>query len=178
MTIVTMKTQELISCAKGTLLGEHTPKLPKAPILGFDEVLELSTEGGKYGYGYAIAKKGFHDMDWVFEAHFDEDPVLPGTMMIEALLQLAGLCGGYRGGRGKGRAVRFDDIKFISEVLPEHGSVTYRVDIKKDARNHALFVAEGSVTSDGMVRATAGNLWIAIQPITANDLAQAKATIH
>ncbi len=164
MTTVSMSTADLMACAQGTLLGANTPKLPKPPILAFDEVVELSTEGGKYGYGFAIAKKRLSDMDWVFQSHFDRDPVMPGTMMVEGMLQLAGLCGGFRGGRGKGRAVRVDDVKFLSEVVPEDGEITYRVDIKKDAKNHSLFVAEGSVTSDGMLRAAAGSLWLLIAP--------------
>lgn len=167
MTIVTMNTEQLLACANGTLLGEHTPKLPKPPILAFDQVTELNTEGGKYGHGYAIAHKGFSDMEWVFQSHFNEDPVMPGTMMVEGMLQLAGLIGGYRGARGKGRAVRVDEVKFLGEVLPEDGEVTYRIDIKKDMKNHSLFVAEGTVSSGGMVKAVAGNMWLAIQPITA-----------
>lgn len=165
MTTVSMNTEQLMECAYGRLLGENTPKLPKPPILAFDQVVELSTEGGKYGQGFAIAKKSFSDMDWVFQSHFDSDPVMPGTMMVEGLLQLAGLIGGFRGGRGKGRAVRVDDVKFLGEVVPEDGEVVYRIDIKKDAKNHSLFVAEGTVSSGGMVRAVAGNLWLMIQPV-------------
>lgn len=165
MTIHTMNTHELMACAHGTLLGEGTPRLPKPPILAFDEVMELSTEGGKYGFGYAVARKAFSsDMDWVFQSHFDHDPVMPGTMMVEGMLQLAGLCGGFRGGRGKGRAVRVDGVKFLGEIVPEDGEVVYRVDIKKDAKNHSLFVAEGSVQAGGMVRAVAENLWLLIAP--------------
>ena len=166
MTTVTMNTNDLLECAYGRLLGEHTPRLPKPPILAFDQVLELSTEGGKYGHGFAIARKGFDDMAWVFQSHFDTDPVMPGTMMVEGLLQLAGLIGGFRGARGKGRAVRVDNVKFLGEVVPEDGEVTYRIDIKKDMKNHSLFVAEGTVSSGGMVRAVAENLWLMIAPIT------------
>ena len=164
MTTVSMTTDDLLACAHGTMLGENSPKLPKPPILAFDKVVELSTEGGKYGYGFAIATKRLSDMDWVFQSHFDSDPVMPGTMMVEGLLQLAGLCAGYRGGRGKGRAVRVDDVKFLGEVVPEDGEIMYRVEIKKDLKNHSLFVAEGSVSSNGMVRAVAGNLWVLIAP--------------
>ncbi len=171
MALVTMNTNELLACAAGTLLGAHTPKLPKPPILAFDEVTELNIEGGKYGQGYAIARKQFDDMKWVFQSHFDSDPVMPGTMMVEGMLQLAGLCGGYRGARGKGRAVRVDEVKFLGEVVPEDGEVIYRIDIKKDMKNHSLFVAEGSVSSGGMIKAVAGALWLAIQPITDADLA-------
>lgn len=164
MPTMSMSTEDLLACAYGTLLGENTPKLPKPPILAFDEVMEISTQGGKYGYGYGIARKRLSDMDWVFQSHFDQDPVMPGTMMIEGMLQLGGLCASFLGGRGKGRAVRLDDVKFLGEVLPQHQEILYRVDIKKDLKNHSLFVVEGTVTSEGMVRAVGGNLWLAIVP--------------
>lgn len=167
-----------MECAYGRLLGENTPKLPKPPILAFDHVVELNTEGGKYGHGFAIAKKGFSDMDWVFQSHFDHDPVMPGTMMVEGLLQLAGLIAGYRGARGKGRAVRVDGVKFLGEVVPEDGEVIYRIDIKKDTKHHSLFVAEGTVTSAGMVRAAADNLWIMIQPVTGEASPVAKQKLN
>jgi 3-hydroxymyristoyl/3-hydroxydecanoyl-(acyl carrier protein) dehydratase len=40
-------------------------------------------------------------MSWVFDSHFSEDPVMPGTMLIQGLLQLAGFFGAYAGERGK-----------------------------------------------------------------------------
>lgn len=164
-TVVSMNAADLMACANGTLMGKDAPRLPTPPILAFDEVMELNTEGGKYGIGYAIAKKYLdEDMEWVFRSHFDHDPVLPGSMMLEALLQLAGLCGAYLGAKGKSRAVRVDGVKFLSEVGPHEREVIYRVDIKKDMKNHSLFVAEGTVTSGGMLRASVDQLWLMISP--------------
>ena len=153
-------TSELIQCSQGILFGENTPKLPAPPLLAFDEIIDIDLKGGKYGRGYAVARKDLSSMSWVFESHFYRDPVMPGTMMIEGLLQLAGFCGAFAGGRGKGRAARVDDIRFLAEVTPEDKEITYRIDILRCTADHTLLVAEGSAMARGTARATAGKLWV------------------
>jgi len=128
--------------------------------LAFDEIVDIDLKGGKYGRGYAVARKDLSSMSWVFESHFYRDPVMPGTMMIEGLLQLAGFCGAFAGGRGKGRAARVDDIRFLAEVTPEDKEITYRIDILRCTADHTLLVAEGRAMARGTARATAGKLWV------------------
>jgi 3-hydroxyacyl-[acyl-carrier protein] dehydratase/trans-2-decenoyl-[acyl-carrier protein] isomerase len=154
---------ELIRCTQGTLFGSDTPKLPGPPLLAFDQVIEISTRGGKFGRGYAIGKKDLSTMDWVFDSHFLDDPVMPGTMLVEGLLQLAGFFGGYVGGRGQGRVARIDDVKFLTEVTPEDQEVLYRIDVRKSSPDHALLVAEGRVTARETERTTVGSLFVIVK---------------
>ena len=149
---------EITRCSEGTLFGESTPKLPSPPLLAFDEIVEISAEGGNFGRGYAIARKDLSSMTWVFDSHFPEDPVMPGTMLIEGLLQLAGFFGGYVGGRGKGRAARVDDVKFLSEVTPQDEEILYRIDVRKHSADREFLVAEGRVIARDTERATVGSL--------------------
>lgn len=153
---------ELVRCSEGTLFGDNTPKLPSPPLLAFDQVVEISTAGGAYGRGYAVAKKDLATMGWVFASHFPHDPVMPGTMLVEGLLQLAGFFGAYVGGRGKGRAARIDNIKFLAEVRPQDEEVLYRIDVKRHAADHTLLVAEGRVMARGTECATVGSLWVVV----------------
>jgi len=95
-------------------------------------------------------------MMWVFDGHVPEDPVMPGTMLVEGLLQLAGFFGGYVGGRGKGRAARVDDVKFLAEVTPQDEEIMYRIDVRKHSADHKLLVAEGRVIARGIHRTTVG----------------------
>jgi 3-hydroxyacyl-[acyl-carrier protein] dehydratase / trans-2-decenoyl-[acyl-carrier protein] isomerase len=101
-------------------------------------------------------------MTWVFDSHFPEDPVMPGTMLVEGLLQLAGFFGAYVGGRGKGRAARFDDIKFLAEVTPQDQEVLYRIDVRKHSAENKLLVAEGRVIARGTERTTVGSLLVLV----------------
>ena len=142
------------------MFGESTPKLPSPPLLAFDEVVEISTEEGKFGHGYAIARKDLSSMTWVFDSHFPKDPVMPGTMLVEGLLQLAGFFGAYVGGRGKGRAARLGDVKFLAEVTPQDEEILYRIDVRKHSADHKLLVAQGTVTARGIERTTVGSLLV------------------
>jgi 3-hydroxyacyl-[acyl-carrier protein] dehydratase / trans-2-decenoyl-[acyl-carrier protein] isomerase len=153
---------EIIRCSEGTLFGESTPKLPSPPLLAFDEVVEISTQGGKFERGYAIARKDLSSMTWVFDSHFPEDPVMPGTMLVEGLLQLAGFFGAYVGGRGKGRAARFDDIKFLAEVTPQDQEILYRIDVRKHSAENKLLVAEGRVIARETERTRVGSLLVLV----------------
>jgi 3-hydroxyacyl-[acyl-carrier protein] dehydratase/trans-2-decenoyl-[acyl-carrier protein] isomerase len=152
----------LIRCSEGTLFGEGTPKLPSPPLLAFDEVVEISTKGGKFGRGDAIARKRLSSMSWVFDSHFAEDPVMPGTMLVEGLLQLAGFFGAYVGERGKGRAARVDEVKFLAEVTPEDEEILYRIDVRRHNSDQKLLLAEGRVIARGSERATVGSLLLVV----------------
>jgi 3-hydroxyacyl-[acyl-carrier protein] dehydratase/trans-2-decenoyl-[acyl-carrier protein] isomerase len=101
-------------------------------------------------------------MDWVFDSHFPEDPVMPGTMLIEGLLQLAGFFGAYVGERGKGRAARVDEVKFLAEVTPQDEEILYRIDVRKHNPDQKLLLAEGSVTARGTERTTVGSLVLVV----------------
>ena len=52
------------------------------PLLFIDEILEAVP--GKYAKGY----KNFTYNEWFFPAHFEDEPVVPGFVQIEALTQV------------------------------------------------------------------------------------------
>ncbi|HWB10525.1 MAG TPA: bifunctional 3-hydroxydecanoyl-ACP dehydratase/trans-2-decenoyl-ACP isomerase [Pirellulales bacterium] len=158
-----ISTPELIQCSHGILFGENTPKLPAPPLLAFDEVIEISGTGGKYGQGFAVARKDLSDMGWVFKSHFESDPVMPGTMMVEGLLQLTGFFGAYLGAKGTGRAAKVDDVKFLAEVMPSDKEIFYRIDVRKRSAGNSLLITEGKVTAGGIDRTSVGQLWVIIK---------------
>lgn len=47
----------------------------------------LIPNGGLHGKGYIFAQKQVHPSDWFFKCHFKDDPVMPGSLGIEAMLQ-------------------------------------------------------------------------------------------
>ncbi len=57
------------------------PQLPRAPMLMVDEIVAFSAER-------LHGRKRVDPAEWFFEAHFFEDPVMPGSLGLEAFLQL------------------------------------------------------------------------------------------
>ena len=56
----------------------------------FDRIPEIHTEGGKHDYGWLVAEKDVRIDEWFFFAHFEGDPVMPGVLEVDAILQLCG----------------------------------------------------------------------------------------
>jgi 3-hydroxymyristoyl/3-hydroxydecanoyl-(acyl carrier protein) dehydratase len=51
-----------------------------------DKALVVKT-GGKYAKGYIHCSKAIHTYDWFFTCHFYSDPVMPGSLGVEAIHQ-------------------------------------------------------------------------------------------
>ena len=79
--------QELIDCAKGRLAGVDFPKLPLPPMLMFDEITNIKETGGTYDKGTAHAQFKITPDKWFFPCHFENDPVMPGCLGMDALWQ-------------------------------------------------------------------------------------------
>ena len=81
---------DLNSSESRQLLNEN-PEKPHFYLcdgqLSFSDVIRLVPEGGKYGNGYAYARKEVNPQDWFFPCHFHEDPVMPGSLGLEAIIQ-------------------------------------------------------------------------------------------
>jgi 3-hydroxymyristoyl/3-hydroxydecanoyl-(acyl carrier protein) dehydratase len=55
--------------------------------LDFVDTLLLMPDGGQHGQGYIYASKKLDPTDWFFYCHFYQDPVMPGSLGVEAILQ-------------------------------------------------------------------------------------------
>ena len=55
--------------------------------LSFSDKIVLVANGGKFGKGYAYAYKKINPDDWFFPCHFHQDPVMPGSLGLEAIIQ-------------------------------------------------------------------------------------------
>lgn len=49
--------------------------------------LIIAKNSGQHGKGYIYATREIHPYDWYFTCHFYEDPVMPGSLGVEAMLQ-------------------------------------------------------------------------------------------
>jgi len=150
---VTQKTSfsydDLIECAKGVLFGPGNAKLPLPPMLMFDRITAVSSEGGAYGKGYIEAEFDIRPDLWFFDCHFKGDPVMPGCLGLDALWQLLGFFLGWTGAQGSGRALGLGELKLTGQVLPETKLVKYIIHLKRVInRRLVLGIGDGEMWAD------------------------------
>lgn len=144
--------EDIISCGKGELFGPGNAQLPLPPMLMFDRITKVSTEGGKYGKGVIEAEFDIKPDLWFFECHFEGDPVMPGCLGLDAVWQLLGFYLGWTGAPGSGRALGVGEVKLSEQIQPTAKLVKYVVDIKRVMNGKlVLGIGDGTVYVDGEV---------------------------
>jgi 3-hydroxymyristoyl/3-hydroxydecanoyl-(acyl carrier protein) dehydratase len=57
------------------------------PQLDFLNSVQIVEDGGRHGLGYIYAERKIDKNDWYFKCHFFQDPVMPGSLGIESVMQ-------------------------------------------------------------------------------------------
>jgi 3-hydroxyacyl-[acyl-carrier protein] dehydratase/trans-2-decenoyl-[acyl-carrier protein] isomerase len=143
--------EELLACGRSELFGPGNAQLPAPPMLMFDRITNISADGGQHGKGYIEAEFDIDPSMWFFQCHFIGDPVMPGSLGVDALWQLVGFYLGWIGGKGSGRALGCGAVKFGGEVTPAIKRVTYKVDMKRVInRRLVMGIGDGVLEADGV----------------------------
>ncbi len=141
---------QLLACARGEMFGPGNARLPAPPMLMFDRITHISTEGGRYGKGEVRAELDIRPDLWFFACHFEGDPVMPGCLGVDAMWQLCGFYLPWLGAPGRGRALGVGQVKFSGQVLPNARCVSYEIDIRRVIRGKLeLVIADGRTLVDG-----------------------------
>ena len=155
--------EDLMTSGKGELFGEGNAQLPAPPMLMFDRITHISNEGGTFQKGLIVAELDIKPDLWFFDCHFQNDPVMPGCLGLDAMWQLLGFYIGWTGEPGRGRALGAGNVKFTGQVLPDASLVTYTIDIKKlILRKLVMGVADGTMAIDGKAIYTAKDLRVGL----------------
>ncbi|MGB1883529.1 MAG: bifunctional 3-hydroxydecanoyl-ACP dehydratase/trans-2-decenoyl-ACP isomerase [Gammaproteobacteria bacterium] len=142
--------EELLACGHGALFGPGNAKLPLPPMLMFDRITKINSTEGAYSRGVITAELDVTPDLWFFGCHFEEDPVMPGCLGLDAMWQLVGFFLAWKGGLGRGRALGGADVQFTGQVTPDKSLVRYTVDIKRIiARTLVMGIADATMEVDG-----------------------------
>ena len=155
--------EELLECGHGSLFGPGNARLPLPNMLMLDRITHISLDGGKYNRGSIIAELDIKPDLWFFDCHFEEDPVMPGCLGLDAMWQLVGFFLGWKGNPGKGRALGAGEVKFFGQVLPSAKCVRYQIDISRVVeRKLVMGIADASLQVDDKEIYTAKGLRVGL----------------
>jgi 3-hydroxyacyl-[acyl-carrier protein] dehydratase/trans-2-decenoyl-[acyl-carrier protein] isomerase len=155
--------EALLECGHGRMFGPGNAQLPLPPMLMFDRIVRISDEGGEHGKGEIVAELDINPDLWFFGCHFENDPVMPGCLGVDALWQLVGFFLGWKGGKGHGRALGSGEIRFTGQVRPDSKLVRYRVSLKRVVmRRLYMGIADGYVEVDDQTIYTGRDLRVGL----------------
>ncbi|MEE2857011.1 MAG: beta-ketoacyl synthase N-terminal-like domain-containing protein [Planctomycetota bacterium] len=135
------------------------PPHPDGPSLAFqmiDEVELFVPDGGTAGHGFI---RGAIDVDresWFFRAHFKDDPVWPGSLGLESMLQLLQLVARERWGDEGNWLPRTlapgvpHKWTYRGQVIPDRKRVVVEANIKSVDDQRGILVADGMLLVDDL----------------------------
>lgn len=155
--------EDLIAAGHGQLFDATASRFPLDPMRMVDRITRIDATGGRFGRGLLVAELDIDPTLWFFSCHFEDDPVMPGCLGLDALWQLLGFFLTWSGRRGRGRALGVRDVRFFGQVLPSARVVTYEVHVQRVIdRGLVMGVAEGRVLADGREIYTASGLKVGL----------------
>ncbi|MEJ7800837.1 MAG: polyketide synthase dehydratase domain-containing protein, partial [Ilumatobacter sp.] len=136
-----------------------TARLAGDMLLMVDRARHVAGAGAA-GLGVVLGEKDVDVSEWFFKAHFFQDPVQPGSLGIEALLQLLQFFMLDTGTDADLDSPRFEPMllgapmvwKYRGQVTPENSMITTVmeiVEIGEDARGRFV-IGTGSLWCDGL----------------------------
>lgn len=129
------------------------PLLTKPPLTMIDTITVMDVKGGPEGLGFIEGSKQVKPEEWFFAAHFYQDPVWPGSLGIEAFLQLLQLLALERWGQ----AVKRFEItntrhrwRYRGQVIPANSEVTVQAFVTAVDETRKTIRANGILAVDGL----------------------------
>ena len=155
--------EDLLTCAKGELFGPGNAQLPMPPMLMFEKITNISSNGGANNKGVIQAEMAIKPDLWFFDCHFINDPVMPGCLGLDAMWQLLGFYLGWLGEKGRGRAISVGNVKFSGMILPQTKKLEYTINLKRVLTSKlVLGIADGLLSADGELIYEASDLRVAL----------------
>jgi acyl transferase domain-containing protein/3-hydroxymyristoyl/3-hydroxydecanoyl-(acyl carrier protein) dehydratase len=135
-------------------------RLPGPMLLMLDRVTGYWPEAGQAGLGRLRAEKDIDPGEWFFKAHFFQDPVMPGSLGVEAMGQLLQWYLIERGATADLADPRFEPVmtghplswRYRGQVLPTDGRLIIELEITglgEDERGRYA-TADGWLWVDGL----------------------------
>lgn len=151
--------------------------LPKAPTAGgalamLDRIDYFDAMGGAAGLGLARARQIVDPHAWYFKAHFFQDPVQPGSLGLDALVQILSYTACLKGDANGMANPQFETLAagapvkwtYRGQVTPDKQEVTTVMEIMHQVQSgdRLLVTGKGTLWCDGLRIYEASPLTIAL----------------
>jgi 3-hydroxymyristoyl/3-hydroxydecanoyl-(acyl carrier protein) dehydratase len=128
---------------------------PDTMLRMIDSIDIFQPEGGPEKLGFIQGSKQIDPDEWFFKAHFYQDPVWPGSLGLEALLQLLQVVAVERWGSSSQSLTTLTRTPhqwtFRGQVVPTSKRVTVQASVRAVDDRQRLVRADGYLSVDGPV---------------------------
>ncbi len=151
--------------ARGLALGSHA-------FCVIDRIDALELDGGTHNKGFIAGAKTIDPTEWFFAAHFYQDPVMPGSLGLEALLTLLKVFARERFGkcltthRFQATALGHEQQwQYRGQVVPTNREVQVQATLTQVTDGpEPLLIADGLLAVDGRVIYSMKNFALRLVP--------------
>jgi 3-hydroxymyristoyl/3-hydroxydecanoyl-(acyl carrier protein) dehydratase len=143
-------------------------------LLRLIDHVDVVPGGGKHGQGYLFGSREVADNDWYFDCHFHRDPVMPGSLGVEAVLQALQVYvmdSGLADGMGPVEfRIPLDTPytwRYRGQILRGEGDMTFDVHVREVRRSESgelIVVGDGSVWKPGLRIYELTGIAVAVRP--------------
>ncbi|AQS37345.1 beta-ketoacyl synthase [Shewanella psychrophila] len=126
--------------------------------LNFIDSVEIVDNGGTEGLGYLYAERTIDPSDWFFQFHFHQDPVMPGSLGVEAIIETMqtyaiskDLGAGFKNPKF-GQILSNIKWKYRGQINPLNKQMSMDVSITsvKDVDGKKVVTGNASLSKDGL----------------------------
>lgn len=126
--------------------------------LNFIDSVEIVDNGGTEGLGYLYAERTIDPSDWFFQFHFHQDPVMPGSLGVEAIIETMqtyaiskDLGAGFNNPKF-GQILSNIKWKYRGQINPLNKQMSMDVSITsvKDENGKKVITGNASLSKDGL----------------------------
>jgi 3-hydroxymyristoyl/3-hydroxydecanoyl-(acyl carrier protein) dehydratase len=133
------------------------PPFPDRMLRMVDTIDLFVPDGGPHGLGFVRGTKEVDPGEWFFQAHFHQDPVWPGSLGLEAFVQLLQVAAGRRWGVTPDTRWQIIAIDvphtwvYRGQVVPGDLRVTVQAEVTRIEEDTRTIQADGHLLIDGRV---------------------------
>jgi PfaB family protein len=121
--------------------------------LDFLDEIVLVPGGGHYKQGYIYASRKINPADWFYRCHFYQDPVMPGSLGVEAMLEAMQAYALHQELGGQFRSPRFGQLagqtvswKYRGQIAPDNHRMYLEIHLKSPVIENGRITLTGDAS--------------------------------